>query len=266
MTAQQNSELDGSTPDEGDGQPLVRLENIRKRFGRVLALDGISLDVHENEILAIVGDNGAGKSTLMNVLNGVHKPTDGQIVYKGEEVSFSSPSVAREKGIETVYQDLALMNDLDVATNIFMGKFPLRLSLGPLQFIDWDETYESTREMMEYLDQDVDPKTEVELLSGGQRQLVAIARALSFDPELLILDEPTSALSIAGTELVYENIQRLKSEGHTQVIVSHSIRDVFDLADRIAAVYQGQLVTTVPTEETSEEAVVQMITTGEVPA
>lgn len=264
MTARQNSELDEPAPGAADERPLVRLENIRKRFGRVLALDGISLDIWENEILAIVGDNGAGKSTLMNALNGAHQPTEGQIYYKGEKVSFSNPSDARKQGIETVYQDLALMNDLDIATNIFMGKFPTHLALGPLQVIDWGQTYESAREMMAYLDQDVDTKTEVAMLSGGQRQLVAIARALSFDPELIILDEPTSALSIAGTQLVYENIRRLKDEGHTQVIVSHSIRDVFDLADRIAAVYQGELVAILDTDETTEDAVVEMITSGEV--
>lgn len=264
MATQQNSDQDESLTGDGSERPLVRLENIRKRFGRVLALDGVSLEIRENEILAIVGDNGAGKSTLMNVLTGAHRPTDGRVFYKGEEVSFRNPSDARKQGIETVYQDLALMNDLDIATNIFMGEFPTHLALGPIEIIDWGQTYESAREMMEYLDQDVNTKTEVAMLSGGQRQLVAIGRALSFDPELIILDEPTSALSIAGTELVYDNIRRLKKEGHTQVIVSHSIRDVFDLADRIAAMYQGKLVATVETNETTEDAVIGMITSGEV--
>lgn len=246
-----------------DNEPMIRLENITKRFGRVIAIEDISMTVHSNEILAIVGDNGAGKSTLMNILTGVHDPTEGNIWYEGESVSFDSPSEARRHGIETVYQDLALMNDLSVATNMFMGKFPAHVQVGPLDIIDWNETHTRTEEMLSFLNQDFSPQTEVELLSGGQRQLVAIGRALSFDPELIILDEPTSALSIAGTELVYDNIRRLKEEGHTQIIVSHKIRDAFTLADRIAAIYQGKLVATVRTDETTEDEVVNMITTGE---
>lgn len=166
-------------------------------------------------------------------------------------------------GIETVYQDLALMDDLDIATNIHVGKFPTRISVGPLQVIDWTATYENARDILDFLNQDIRPDTDVAFLSGGQRQLVAIGRALSFDPDVFVLDEPTSALSIAGTELVHETIHRLQDEGHTQLVVSHSIEDVFDLADRIAVMFQGRLVDVVDPEEVDKETVADLITTGQ---
>lgn len=251
--------------EDGERTVKIRLEEISKQFGRVIALDGVSLTVYDGEILAIVGDNGAGKSTLMNVLSGVYRPTDGRVVYDGRRVGFSNPSKARQLGIETVYQDLALMDDLDIATNIHMGEFPRRLSVGPVGIIDWEETYENAREILEFLDQDLDPRTEVAFLSGGQRQLVAIARALSFDPEVLIFDEPTSALSVAGTELVHGTMHQLKAEGHTQLVVSHSIDDVFALADRIAVMFQGRIVDVVDPDAVDKETVSELITVGDRP-
>lgn len=248
---------------ESDPETLIRFENIEKQFGRLVALEDIQLEIKQGEILALVGDNGAGKSTLMNILCGVHQQTDGTIYYKGEEISFSNPSGARELGIETVYQDLALMNDLDIASNIFMDQFPIRFGLGPLRFIDWGETYEQTEEILDFLNLDLDPHSEVSFLSGGERQLVAIARALSFDPELLILDEPTSALSVAGTELVQERMRQLREEGHTQVVVSHSFEEVLDLADRIAILYQGEIAEVVSPEEVDKQTLTNLITTGQ---
>jgi ABC-type sugar transport system ATPase subunit len=242
----------------------MRVENVDKSFGRVRALRNVSLSIEENEILAMVGDNGAGKSTLMNVLCGVHKPTSGQVYYDGEPVSFTNPEQARALGIETVYQHLALMDDLDIATNVFMGKFPKR-GIGPLKFIDWSRTYVETRTLLEErLKRSMDPTTEVAYLSGGQRQLVAIARALAFDPEVIILDEPTSALSVDATELVHETVEHLHDQGHTIIIVSHSIDEVKGLADRVAVLYQGELADTVEEPATVDDQVLKnLISTGQ---
>lgn len=243
-------------------QVKVHVEGVEKRFGRITALEDITLDIHDNEIFALIGDNGAGKSTLMNVLCGIHSPTSGTLYFDGDRVSFSNPSDARAVGIETVYQDLALMNDLDVATNVFMGQFPTT-GIGPLRTIDWDETYERTEHLVyEVLDREIDPRAEVEFLSGGERQLVAIGRALAFDPDLIILDEPTSALSIDATRLVHETIRRLKAESHTIVVVSHSIESVLELADRIGVLYQGRLVAVTTPDEVDLRTLTDIMVTG----
>ncbi|MBX0297284.1 ATP-binding cassette domain-containing protein [Haloarcula nitratireducens] len=243
-------------------EPKIRVEDVTKQFGRIVALEDVSLAVEPGEIYALVGDNGAGKSTLMNVLSGVHEPTSGQIYKDGREVHFSNPSDARDNGIETVYQDLALMNDLDIATNIFMGQFP-RKGFGPLQVIDWEETYDRTEQiMMDQLGRDMDIKTEVEFLSGGQRQLVAIGRALAFDPDVIILDEPTSALSVEATRLVQDTIDKLADEGITIIIVSHNIESVLEHADRIGVLFRGSLVGTLEPSETDLEELNELMTTG----
>jgi ABC-type sugar transport system ATPase subunit len=260
-TADEDSASGHDAPDPS-ATPKMRVENVTKQFGRIIAVDDVNLAIRPREIFALVGDNGAGKSTLMNVLSGVHAPTQGQLRIDGEAVTFSNPSEARSYGIETVYQDLALMNDLDVATNIFMGQFPT-IGIGPIEFIDWDETAERSENiMMNTLGRDVDIKTEVEFLSGGQRQLVAIGRALAFDPEVIILDEPTSALSVDATRLVQDTIRRLSEDGITIVIVSHDIESVLDLADRIGVLYRGALVDVLEPHETELEQLNELMTTG----
>ena len=260
-TADEDSASGHGAPDPS-ATPKMRVENVTKQFGRIIAVDDVNLAIRPREIFALVGDNGAGKSTLMNVLSGVHAPTQGQLHIDGEAVTFSNPSEARSYGIETVYQDLALMNDLDVATNIFMGQFPT-IGIGPIEFIDWDETAERSENiMMNTLGRDVDIKTEVEFLSGGQRQLVAIGRALAFDPEVIILDEPTSALSVDATRLVQDTIRRLSENGITIVIVSHDIESVLDLADRIGVLYRGALVDVLEPHETELEQLNELMTTG----
>lgn len=253
------------TPDTRRSTPVVEFEDVTKRFGRVIAIDDVELAVERNEILGIVGDNGAGKSTLMKVLAGVFPPTSGRLLVKGRRVNFTDPSDARDMGIETVYQDLALMNDLDIAKNVFMGRFPSRFHLGPLRVIDWEETYERADGIIQRLGQDLDLKTEVEFLSGGQRQLVAVGRALLFEPEILIFDEPTSALSVAGTELVHDTIRRLQEDGKTQLVVSHSVEDVIELVDRIAVMYRGRIVAVVDPAEASRDLLTDIMTTGRDP-
>lgn len=265
-----SSESDGpaaDVDDESDGhQPKIRAEHITKQFGRIIALNDVSLDIQESEIFALVGDNGAGKSTLMNVLSGVYSPTKGQIYVDGNPVEFTNPSDARKVGIETVYQDLALMNDLDVAANIFMGKFP-RKGFGSLGIIDWDETYRRSEEIIHgQLDRDINVDAEVQFFSGGERQLIAIARALAFNPEVLILDEPTSALSVDATDLVHRTIERLRDQGITVVIVSHSIESVLELADRIGVLFQGEIVEITDPSHTDLKTLTTLMTTGEKPA
>jgi len=245
---------------DGTDDAKIRIENVTKVFGRITALDDVSLDVKEGEIFGLVGDNGAGKSTLMNILSGVHEPTEGSIYIDGEKVSFANPSEARDKGIETVYQDLALMNDLDVATNIFMGQFPTR-SIGPVKIIDWDETYKHARSIMfDQLGRDLDMKAEVQFFSGGERQLIAIGRALAFEPDIIVLDEPTSALSVDATRLVEETIDRLADQGITIVIVSHNIESVLNHADRIGVLFQGQVVDIMQPHETGLEELNNLMT------
>jgi ABC-type sugar transport system ATPase subunit len=247
---------------DGAGTPKLRAENLTKQFGRIVAVEDVSLDIQSSEVFALVGDNGAGKSTLMNMLSGVHEPSEGQIYKDGKPMNFSNPSEARDNGIETVYQDLALMDDLDIATNIFMGQFP-RNGFGPLQLIDWDETYERAEQiMMDRLGRDLDIKTEVEFLSGGQRQLVAIGRSLAFDPDVIILDEPTSALSVDATRLVQDTIDTLADQGITIVIVSHNIESVLKHADRIGVLFRGSLVDIKQPEETDLEELNELMTTG----
>jgi ABC-type sugar transport system ATPase subunit len=252
----------GADPGDATTTPKLRVDNLTKHFGRIIAVEDVSLRIRPAEVFALVGDNGAGKSTLMNMLSGVHEATRGQIYKDGEPVKFNNPSDARVNGIETVYQDLALMNDLDIATNIFMGQFPQK-QFGPLQFIDWDKTYDQAeRIMMEQLSRDVDINTEVEFLSGGQRQLVAIGRALAFDPDVIILDEPTSALSVEATRLVQDTINQLADRGITIVIVSHNIESVLTHADRIGVLFQGSLVEIKRPNETNLEALNELMTTG----
>lgn len=263
MTRDLSSSL-SSDVEESHGETVVEFEEVTKTFGRVVAINDVTLQVYRNEILGIVGDNGAGKTTLMKVLAGVYPQTSGRLIVNDDNVRFADPSEARDLGIETVYQDLALMNDLDIAKNVFIGRFPVRYSLGPLNIIDWDRTYERAAQILERLGQDLDIKTEVEFLSGGQRQLVAVGRALLFDPEILIFDEPTSALSVAGTELVHDTIRTLQDEGRTQIIVSHSVEDVIDLVDRIAVMYQGEVAAIVDPDQANREMLTEIMTTGHV--
>lgn len=261
MSSESSDVTDGSKAHELSGK--ISITNVRKVFGRIVALENVTLTVRENEILAIVGDNGAGKSTLMNILCGVHEPTSGAISLDGESVAFDSPESARDRGIETVYQDLALMDDLDVATNIFMGNFPAT-KIGPFRSIDWNETYDRAETIIDtHLKRDIDPRAEVAFHSGGERQLVAIARALAFDPDIVILDEPTSALSVDATELVQQTVGNLRDNGKTIIIVSHSLDEIFELADRVGVLYQGEIAEVAPTDSVTKDELSSLMMSGE---
>jgi ABC-type sugar transport system ATPase subunit len=239
-------------------QPLVRLDRVRKEFGAVVALEEVTLDVFPGEIVALVGDNGAGKSTLVKIVAGVHQPTSGQIVLEGEAVKVAGPHDARRHGIEVVYQDLALANDQPVYMNMFLGREIVR---GPLRTLDRRRMAAETQRLLDDLDIRIDsPRATIRDLSGGQRQGVAIGRAVHWAERLVLMDEPTAALGVQETRRVEEIILRMRERGRAIVIVSHSLDQVFRVADRICVLRRGVQVGVRRTTETTGDEIVSMIT------
>ncbi len=250
------------TPGSGRGVPLVELRDIRVSFGGIHAVDGVTVDLYPGEVVALVGGNGAGKSTLMHTLSGAHPADSGQIFINGEPVTIHNPRDARQYGIEVIYQKLALADNIDAAGNVFLGR-ELRTTTGALDDSAMDS---ATRKVMARLNPRFkNLKTPVRSLSGGQRQSVAIARAVHFNAKILIMDEPTAALGPAETAQVRELIGQLKSEGIGIFLISHDIHDVFDLADRISVMLQGKLVGTVKKADVTKDEVLAMIIIGKQP-
>jgi D-xylose transport system ATP-binding protein len=252
-----------STPQPESGKkPLVELRNIRVSFGGVHAVDNVSVDLYPGEVVGLVGGNGAGKSTLMRALSGAHPPNAGQILIDGQPVTIANPRAAKALGIETIYQTLALADNIDAPGNMFLGR-ELVTRDGSLD----DAAMESaTRNVMRRLNPNFQNfKTAVGWLSGGQRQAVAIARAIHFNARVLIMDEPTAALGPAETAQVRTLIQQLKTEGIGIFLISHDIHDVFDLADRISVMLHGKLVGTVRRTDVTTDEVLAMIIMGKLP-
>jgi D-xylose transport system ATP-binding protein len=220
---------------EASGRPILRLRAISKNFGAVAALTDVDLDVHAGEVVAVVGDNGAGKSTLVKVLSGVHNASSGTLEFDGREVSITSPQAAIELGIATVFQDLALCDNLDVVANLFLNSeiSPLRLDEVQMEVRSW--------ELLRQLAAKI-PSVRIPIasLSGGQRQTVAIARSLLLDPKLIILDEPTAALGVAQTAEVLNLVERLRENGLAVIMISHNMEDVRAVADRVAVLRLGR--------------------------
>jgi len=239
--------------------PLVEMRDIRVSFGGVHAVDGVTIDLFPGEVVAVVGGNGAGKTTLIKTLSGAHKCDSGQIYVNGEPVSIDTPRDAKEYAIETIYQTLALAENIDAPSNMFLGR-ELKTRFGTLD----DSAMESAaREVMGRLNPKFkNLKVPVASLSGGQRQSVAIARAVHFNAKILIMDEPTAALGPAETEQVNELVKQLKAEGIGIFLISHDIHDVFDLSDRISVMSQGKLVGTVNKNEVTKDEVLAMIIMG----
>ena len=216
-------------------EPVLSLRGVSKRFGAVSALTDIDLDVHAGEVVALVGDNGAGKSTLVKILSGVHAPSGGTITFNGQPVTFRDPSAALDMGIATVFQDLALCENLDVVANIYLGR-----ELNPLKL---DEVAMETRswQLLNELSARIPSLREpVASLSGGQRQTVAIARSLLLEPKVILLDEPTAALGVAQTAEVLDLIERVRAKGLGVVMISHNMEDVRAVADRIVVLRLGR--------------------------
>ena len=224
----------------------------------MVALQGITLDVGAGEIVALVGDNGAGKSTVVNCVAGVHPPTSGQILVEDEPVRFTGPLDARRLGIDVVFQDLALASAQPVYMNMFLGR---ELVKGPLRRLDRGAMVVQTQTLLEELDVRIDdPRQTVRELSGGQRQGVAIARAAHWAQRVVVMDEPTAAMGVAETERVEELIRRMRDRGRAILLVSHSLDQVFRLADRVCVLRRGTQVGIRPTRETTGDEVVAMIT------
>jgi len=249
-------------PAAGRGAPLVEMRDIRVSFGGVHAVDGVSVDLYPGEVVALVGGNGAGKTTLIKTLSGAHKCDAGEILINGEPRTINNPRDARALGIETIYQTLALADNLDAPTNIFLGR-ELRTRWGTLDDTSMED---ATRKLMKRLNPRFRNFTApVKSLSGGQRQSVSIARAEHFDARILIMDEPTAALGPAETDEVRQLIRQLKAEGLGIFLISHDIHDVFDLSDRISVMLQGRLVGTVNKDDVTKDEVLAMIIAGKKP-
>ncbi len=243
--------------------PLVALTDIHKTFGAVVALRGVTIDVQPGETFALLGDNAAGKSTLMKVLTGVYQPDGGTIEIDGKRVEFPTPSASRDRGIEMVYQDFALADNLDVRSNIFLGREPQKNFLGPLvKIVDRKRMEAETARVLARLDIPIPPRLKVKRLSGGQRQAVAIGRALAFDARLVIMDEPTANLSVAKVDKLIEVTQRLKDLGIAVIIITHRLDEAFAVADRFAVMRQGEVVGRYRTGEVTETQVAHLISHG----
>jgi len=232
-----------------ENTPVVEMRNIKKNFGAVQALRGVDLALHRNEVLGLVGDNAAGKSTLMKVLSGAYIPDEGEIFIEGEQVRFSNPIDARRMGIEMVYQDYALANNLDVSANVFMGREVVQFKLGPIGVLDYGYMEQETKNLLNRLKIDIPSvRQKVERLSGGQRQAVAIARATAFDAKVIVMDEPTAALSVAAIDKVLELVRELKAQGSSIIIISHRLEDIYRVSDRMIVLRQGRKVSDTPVE------------------
>jgi simple sugar transport system ATP-binding protein len=238
--------------------PILGLEKIRKVFGGIVALEGVTLDLHAGEVMALVGDNGAGKSTLVKIICGVHPATSGRMLMEGEEVSFTEPSAAQKRGIQVVFQDLALAEQQPVYMNLFLGR---ELVTGPLRRLDRRRMIRETRELVQAMDVRIPSATAaIRDLSGGQRQGVAIARATHWAGKLVLMDEPTAALGVAETAKVENIIRGLKERNLAVLLISHSLDQVFRLSDRICVLRRGVQVGIRRTPETSSNEIVSMIT------
>jgi len=252
------------TDGAADEHPVIEMRHISKRFGRVVALDDVDFEVRQNEIMGLVGNNGSGKSTLIKVLVGYHQPDEGEISIRGDRVSIRNPSHARAYGIATVYQDLALVDELSVAANIFLARAPKRRIAG-VPVVDWSTMNgEAGRILRDRLNVDIGSMEQpVEFLSGGERQAIAIARALATDPEIIILDEPTSNLSPNSAELVVELVKTLKEEGLSIILINHNLNEIFEACDRITILDNGNPVGTVDPSAVTKREVVDMMVKGQ---
>ena len=244
-------------------EELVRLENIKKFYGKVKALDGVSLTVHEREIVGLLGDNGAGKSTVIKVLSGAVPATSGEIYIRGEKVGIRSTADAIAHGIETIYQDSALVTQLSIARNLFLGREPVK---GPRFFnrMDQEAMNKVAMELMARvgITKDIPPTTPINSLSGGERQAVAIARAMHFDSDLIILDEPTNNLGVAETQGVLRFVRNARNSGHSCIFIAHNIHHVFQVVDRIVVMRLGKVVADDIDPRTTTVAEVERVITG----
>src|SRR5688500_1086263 len=244
-------------------QELIRMEHITKFYGSVRALEDVTLTVRDREIVGLLGDNGAGKSTLIKILSGVVRATSGDIFVRGTKVNIRSTTDAIAQGIETIYQDSALVTQLSIARNLFLGREPLK---GPrfLNRLDQDAMNKVARDLLKQvgITKNIPPTTPIGSLSGGERQAVAIARAMHFDSDLIILDEPTNNLGVAETQGVLSFVRSARDSGHSCIFIAHNIHHVFQVVDRIVVMRRGKVVADDIDPKTTSVAQVERVITG----
>lgn len=241
-------------------QPILQIKDLSKRFGGLVAVDSVSLEVYPGEVVGLLGDNGAGKSTLIKMISGVYKPDSGQVLLDGEVVSFSTPLEARRRGIETIYQDLALCENLDASANIFLGRERVRSQLGIFRVLNRSYMLHEASQVLDQLDIRIpDLRTPIRQLSGGQRQAVSIARAVYWNARVMIMDEPTAALGVPEQLKVLELIRTLRSRSVPVVLISHNMQDVFAVADRVIVMRRGSKAGERKVSETNENDVVSLM-------
>jgi simple sugar transport system ATP-binding protein len=240
-------------------RPIVEMRSIDKSFGPVRALVDVHLTLMPGEVLGLVGDNSAGKSTLMKIMTGAYQRDTGDVLVDGEPVHFKSPHESRDLGIEMIYQDFALCGNLDVSQNIFLGRWPRRFGI----FVDRPRMHHDARTILDRLKVDVNSVYQkVESLSGGRQQSVAIARAISFEPKVVIFDEPTANLSVTATNRLLETMLELKRHRVSQIIISHRLNDIFEVGDRVMVLKRGRNVGERAIADTTEKEVLELIVSG----
>ena len=242
--------------------PILEGRHISKRFGGVHALEDVSFELYPGEVLALAGDNGAGKSTLIKTVAGVHAADEGEVRFEGRKVAFSDPREARNAGIETIYQDLALADNLDVGANVFLGREPSRRLFGFLPAIDRRKMRSESRGVLDLLDIEISDEAltrPVHSLSGGQRQAVAIGRAIFWNATILIMDEPTAALGVPEQRKVISLIKRLKAQKVAVIFISHNLADIFAVADRILVLRRGRVAGIRKAAETDDDEIVKLM-------
>jgi simple sugar transport system ATP-binding protein len=237
----------------------LKLTGISKHFGAIHALNGVSISMAQGEVLGLMGDNGAGKSTLVKIIAGNFRPSEGEIRLDGELCDFHRPKDAQDAGIEIVHQDLALCDNLTAASNVFLGR-ELQTRFGPLQILDYKPMHRRAGELFAQLKSETRPRDLVRKMSGGQRQAVAIARTLLSDAKVVLMDEPTAAISVRQVAEVLELIRRLRDRGISIILISHRMPDVFAVSDRIAVLRRGELVAHKAVSSSSPEEVTGLIT------
>jgi simple sugar transport system ATP-binding protein len=248
----------------GDETAIVKMDGISKNFGAVRALEEVTITLHHGEVIGIVGDNGAGKSTLIKILSGVYQPDKGEIYFQGNKIKFNSPMEARRMGIETIYQDLALIDDLCVYHNIFLAKEQFLNATPVVRFLDNKKMERSAGHFLKDLKVDIpEINAKARVLSGGQRQAIAIARSVYFSAKVLIMDEPTAALGVVETKRVLDLIKNLKERGNVSIIIiAHNLAHVIALVDRIIILSRGRVIAERETKQTSVEDVTEIISRG----
>jgi ABC-type sugar transport system ATPase subunit len=250
-----------STKTSNNEDTVVTMEEISKYFGEIVALEDVNFQLRREEVLGLVGDNGAGKSTLIKCLAGAHQPDEGDIRIDGEKVTIDNPRDAKRIGIETTFQNLALADNLSVAQNIFLGREKINGIKG-IGILDKEKMEQRAEELLDDLEVGVDSQSTVRNLSGGERQLVAITRTLLSDPKIIIMDEPTSALSVEGVERVLNLIERMRERGISIILISHNLEDIQQAVDRVQVLHQGHNAGDLDIEDATRDEIVNRMIGG----